>query len=197
MLATASMQLQHQLSPENLNHLLSQLPPSDRTYLQDLAKNIVTNYATPNFSLNDWHSLNQVFRFFILAKTSRCSMIVKREDQQQRAQDLCDRFTLDDTTLVMVFDLTVSTYVERAMCQNQYSFNLMGPILRNASHRGVDGSELYSVVLGVGAAFLTPGTSYCIYNQAHYCADGAVRRFDMNYYVDPTSFLCVVWGKLT
>lgn len=197
MLPTATQQLQRQVSEENLCEILSGLSLADQNYVKDLSQDIVTNFASPAFSLEDWRQVNCIFRFFILAKTNKCRTMIPVESELNIAQQLCQQFSHDEETISMVFDMAASQYVQRAICQNQYSFDTIGPVLRNEFARGVDGSELYSIVLAVGAAFLNPGKSYCVYKQKHYCVNDELRAFDMKFYVHPTSLLFVVWGKLS
>lgn len=165
--------------------------------MQDLTSTVVTNFSSPNFSVQDWRTVNLIFRYMILAKTSKCRLQLSRERELQVAKQLCERFSHDDTTLAMVFDLAANSYTERALCQNDYSRGTIGTVLRNPNTKGVDGTELYSVVLAVGSAFFSSGTNVCVYAQRHWCVDGVTREYDMNFYVDPDSLLMVVWGKLT
>ncbi|KAH9256018.1 hypothetical protein BASA81_005794 [Batrachochytrium salamandrivorans] len=195
--ASAAMQFQREVPQDNLEQLLSGLSIHDRSYIQDLTNSVVTNFSSPNFSLQDWYTINSIFRYMILAKTPKCQLQVDREQQLKIAKQLCKQFSHDGQTAVLVYDLTAKIYIERAMYQNDYSRSTIGTVLRNPDSKGVDGTELYSAVLAVGAAFIRRGNSVCVYSQRNWCVNNVTREFDMNFYVDPDSLLLVVWGKLT
>lgn len=198
MLATATQQLQRQLSVENLNLLLSSLTQSEATYVRDLGQSVVSNFASPSFSLDDWRQVNSIFRFVVLAKTSKCNSIVpSRTSQEIVARNLCNQFSFDEKTISMVFDMTSREFAERALAQNQRSWETIGRVIQNPFSRCVDGSELFSIVLAIATAFLRPGKNFCVYKQKHWCGDVQLVAFDMNYYVDPASLLLVVWGKVS
>ncbi|KAH9256019.1 hypothetical protein BASA81_005795 [Batrachochytrium salamandrivorans] len=194
---SAAMQLQREVPQDNLEQLLGVLSIHDCKYVQDLTNTVVTNFSSPNFSPQDWHTVNAIFRYMIIAKTPKCRLQVDREKEVRIAKRLCEQFSHDDHTLVMVFDLAAKTYTERAIYQNDYSRGTIGTVLRNPNTKGVAGNELYSVVLAVSAAYFSRGNNVCVYAQRHWCVDNVTREFDMNYYVDPDSLLMVLWGKLT
>ncbi|KAH9255994.1 hypothetical protein BASA81_005770 [Batrachochytrium salamandrivorans] len=194
---SAAMQFQRQVPQDNLEQLLGALSMYDRKYVQDLTNTVVTNFSSPNFTLQDWYTINSNFRYMIIAKTPKCRLQVDREQEVQIAKRLCEQFSHDDHTLVMVFDLTAKDYIDRAVYQNDYSRRIIGTILRNPDAKGVDSTELYSAMLAVGVSFIRRGDRISLYSQRNWCADDVVREFDMNFYVDPDSLLMVVWGKLT
>ncbi|KAH9255993.1 hypothetical protein BASA81_005769 [Batrachochytrium salamandrivorans] len=186
---------QRPIPMDELNGLLTGLDLSDRTYVQNLSKSIVLNFASPNFTLPEWKTVSQVFRYMILAKTNHCSLVINAEEQYITAERLCKQFTIDAHTLVMVLDLAAKSYAERCIIQNRYSLQVYNTLINNALAQGIDGGDLASVTMALGAAYLKPGKSYCVLNQKHQCANGIVKAFDMNYYVDPSSLLLVLWGK--
>ncbi|KAH9255995.1 hypothetical protein BASA81_005771 [Batrachochytrium salamandrivorans] len=195
--ASAAMQFQREVPQDNLEQLLSGLSLYDRKYVQDLANSVVTNFSSPNVSLQDWYTVNSIFRYMILAKTPKCQLQLNHEEQLKVAKRLCEQFSHDGQTAVLVYDLTANTYVDRVLCQNDYSHRVFGTFVRNPNARGVDGTELYSAMLVVGSLFICRGNNVCVYSQRNFCADNVIREFDMNYYVDPDSLLMVVWIRLT
>ncbi|KAH9255291.1 hypothetical protein BASA81_006731 [Batrachochytrium salamandrivorans] len=197
MMFTAAQQLQRELPQSTVQSILWRLSPTDRGYVHNLSQSVVNNFSSPNYSLEDWQAINQIFRFVVLAKTNKCALDVVGGGITQAAKRLCEQFSLTPTTIAMVFDMTASLFERRCLIQNEYSLNVIGNVINNPYARCVDGSELFSVVLAIGAAFVQPGYSYCVANQKHWCADNQTRGFDMCYFVDPASLLLVAWGKLS
>ncbi|KAH9255996.1 hypothetical protein BASA81_005772 [Batrachochytrium salamandrivorans] len=194
---SAAMQFQREVPQDNLEQLLSGLSIYDRKYVQDLTNSVVTNFSSPNISLQDWYTISLIFRYMIIAKTPKCQLQLNREQQLKIAKRLCEQFSYDDHTLSMVYDLTAKDHLDRTLCQNDCSRRVFGTLVRNPNARGVDGTELYSAMLVVGSSFICRGNNVRVYSQRNWCADGVIREFDMNYYVDPDSLLMVAWSRLT
>lgn len=173
--------------------ILQYVSSADAAYLKNLGSNIVRNFGSLHFSLNEWRSVNQVLRFVILGKTKRCCTYVACP--MLEAENLCREFdSVDDGRVVMVFDMTASVYAERALAQNMRSIELFGQLIGNPEGRITEGSELLEVVMAIGAAYHTPGKQALLNKQRMHKLDGTDEFFDMMYYVSPESFLLVICG---
>lgn len=186
-----------EVTTETLEQITRMLSCNDVDYLKNLGTNIVRNYYSAEFGMDEWRTIIQILRFMILAKTKKCSLTYQPHDILAYAQNLCRRFTFDDKTLVKVMDLSAIAYVDRMLVQNEYCKEIMGPLVGNPNGRAVHGKELFDVITAAGAAYHRPGLRFWVMRQRNYCRNGEIRLLDICYYCDPESLLLVWYGRLS
>lgn len=187
-----------EITTETLEQITRMLSCNDVDYLKNLGTNVVRNYYSAEFGIDEWRTIVQIMRFMILAKTKKCSLTYHPPHVVLAyAQNLCTRFTLDDKTLVKVMDLSATVYVDRMLVQNEYCKEIMGPLVGNPNGRAVHGRELFGVVTAAGAAYHRPGLRFWVMRQRNYCRNGEIRLLDICYYCDPESLLLVWYGRLS
>lgn len=178
----------------NIASILSRISPEAAQHVNLFASNIVRNFAKPHLSLEGWKTVNQIFRYWVFAHTTKC-LSETLPTLRARAEQLCKEFSNDNCHMpiaCLVLDFTSKAYAERALAQNAYSREIFGSFADNDNITMVDGSDLYRVVLAVAVCLQHPGMRIEITQQR---MQGHTQLFDMVYYFDPDSHLMVISGR--
>lgn len=187
--ATPVLKLDPDLS--DVEEMFRVLSVTDATYVRNLQDQIVKIFVTPHYNLQDWQEISKIIRHMVLAKSTPPGDLLF-QDKVPLAQELCDKFSIDRDTVVMVFDMTESLFSQRTLVRNQCSLEWFDSF-DTASL--VVSWEVRRVVSAVGAAYHQVGRGFWVYGQDTRCKGDLCYRFDMCYYVDPATRFLVLFGK--
>lgn len=160
--------------------------------LAALADSAMRNYALPSLSQEGWKAIMQILRYLLLTWHAH---LAGKPPSLGRAAELCQAYSLDSTTYSIVYDLTAKEYGEHALCENDFSVQIVGSVVGNRTAPGAYFRDLSTLIVAIGAAFHEPGRRFRFSRQRHWCVNGQLQSFDGCFVVDPGSLLLVVFGK--
>lgn len=173
----------------NTEFMLLSLPAAQAAFVRNLATGVSRNFTEPLLSSDECVRVFQILRFLVFAISNKCKT-PPVPLLSTRAAALCDEFDLANR-FVTVVNLTSGESEEPAWVQNDYSQALFDSSVGLIHPQ----SELYRMVVAVSAAFHAPGEAFVVPQQQVRCRGDVGDRFDVSYYVDPSTFLLVLYGS--